>query len=401
MLVGCSSRAPARCCSAATIAAAPEAAKALLGYVPDQPFLYDKLTAKEFLRFICDLHRLERDDMADRSVDLLEEFGLLDRSEELIETFSHGMKQRLALAGALIHRPRILILDEPMVGLDPEGARELRRLIRRLAASGHDLPLDAQPARRRGALRPDRHPRPRPSDRRGDAFRAAPPGERAPELASNEGPSSPSSSRSPAPRTAGRERHQRRPPGTLTTLLAPRVLATRNALRRRPLRAWVLAALTACFWVGSFLLFAHTLRFFQTITALGPVLTQRLLVVLFVSFFASLLIRTVVTALTTYYLSADVRFLMVAPVPRRRLRQARCVETLVGSSWMVLLFGLPVFLAYGSVYGAGPLYYVATLATMIPFLAIPAALGVMLTTVLVLVFRPAACATCWSWRASR
>ena len=175
-------------------------------------------------------------------------------------------------------------------------------------------------------------------------------------------------------------------PVPLTTLLAPRVLATRNALRRRPLRAWVLAVLTACFWVGSFLLFAHTLRFFQTITALGPVLTQRLLVMLFVSFFAILLISNVVTALTTYYLSADVRFLMVAPVPRRRLHQARFVETLVASSWMVLLFGLPVFLAYGSVYGAGPLYYVATLATMIPFLAIPAALGVTITTVLVLVF---------------
>ena len=96
----------------------------------------------------------------------------------------------------------------------------------------------------------------------------------------------------------------------LTTLLAPRVLATRNALRRRPLRAWVLALLTAAFWVGSFVLFAQTLRFFQTITALGPVLTQRLLVMLFMSFFAILLISNVVTALTTFYLSAEVRFLL-------------------------------------------------------------------------------------------
>src|SRR5690606_19689967 len=94
----------------------------------------------------------------------------------------------------------------------------------------------------------------------------------------------------------------RRPEASLGALLAPRVLATRNALRRRPLRAWVLALLTAGFWVGSFLLFAQTLRFFQTITALGPVLTQRLLVMLFVSFFAILLISNVVTALTTYYL---------------------------------------------------------------------------------------------------
>lgn len=175
-------------------------------------------------------------------------------------------------------------------------------------------------------------------------------------------------------------------PAPLTTLLAPRVLATRNALRRRPLRAWVLAFLTAGFWIGSFFLFAHTLRFFQTITTLGPVLTQRLLVMLFVSFFAILLISNVVTALTTYYLSADVRFLMVAPLTRRRLHQARFLETLVASSWMVLLFGFPVFLAYGVVFHAAPLYYLAVLATLVPFLVVPAALGVSLTTALVLAF---------------
>ncbi len=173
---------------------------------------------------------------------------------------------------------------------------------------------------------------------------------------------------------------------SLATLLSPRVLATRNVLGRRPLRAWALAGLTALFWVGSFLLFAQTLRFFQTITALGPILTQRLLVMLFVSFFAVLLISNVVTALTTYFLSADVRFLLVAPVPRRRLHQARFVETLVASSWMVLLFGLPVFAAYGVVFQAGVLYYLAVLATLVPFLVIPAAIGVALTTVLVLVF---------------
>ncbi len=118
------------------LAREPEAAKALLGFVPDQPFLYDKLTAKEFLRFIGGLYRVDPRDIADRTVDLLEEFGLVDRTEELIETFSHGMKQRLALAAALIHRPRILILDEPMVGMDPQGALALRHLLGALAASG-------------------------------------------------------------------------------------------------------------------------------------------------------------------------------------------------------------------------------------------------------------------------
>ncbi len=118
------------------LAREPEAAKALLGYVPDQPFLYDKLTGMEFLRFVGGLYAMEASDVAERGVDLLEEFGLLDRAEELIETYSHGMKQRLAVASALVHRPRILILDEPMVGMDPQGALELRRLLGALAASG-------------------------------------------------------------------------------------------------------------------------------------------------------------------------------------------------------------------------------------------------------------------------
>ena len=141
------------------LATEPEAAKALLGYVPDQPFLYDKLTAKEFLGFIGGLYRVERDDIRERSLDLLEEFGLVERSEELVETFSHGMKQRLALAAALIHRPQILILDEPMVGMDPQGALALRHLLGGLAASGvtiflstHSLPVAEELCDRIGIL---------------------------------------------------------------------------------------------------------------------------------------------------------------------------------------------------------------------------------------------------------
>ena len=115
---------------------APEAAKALTGYLPDHPYLYDKLTAGEFLRFVSGLRGLPVDEGARRTSALLGEFGLTRQAGELIETFSHGMKQRLALAAALIHRPRILVLDEPMVGLDPQGARELRRLLATLAADG-------------------------------------------------------------------------------------------------------------------------------------------------------------------------------------------------------------------------------------------------------------------------
>ena len=115
---------------------APEAAKALTGYVPDQPSLYDKLTGAEFLRFMGGLYGVDPEEIEARSADLLEEFGLVDRAYELIETYSHGMKQRLTVAAALIHRPKILILDDPMVGMDPQGALALRRLLTGLAASG-------------------------------------------------------------------------------------------------------------------------------------------------------------------------------------------------------------------------------------------------------------------------
>jgi ABC-2 type transport system ATP-binding protein len=118
------------------IAREPEAAKAITGYVPDRPYLYDKLTAEELLRFVGGLYGIERTACAARSTALLEEFALAERRGELIETYSHGMKQRLALAAALIHRPRILVLDEPMVGLDPQGALDLRRLLRKLAGEG-------------------------------------------------------------------------------------------------------------------------------------------------------------------------------------------------------------------------------------------------------------------------
>jgi ABC-2 type transport system ATP-binding protein len=115
----------------------PEAAKALTGYLPDHPFLYDKLTGREFLRFVGRLHAVPERELALRGPELLSRFGLDERAaDELTETYSHGMKQRLALAAALVHRPRILVLDEPMVGLDPEGAVAFRRLLVELAASG-------------------------------------------------------------------------------------------------------------------------------------------------------------------------------------------------------------------------------------------------------------------------
>ena len=114
-------------------------AKRISGFVPDRPFLYEKLTALEFLRFCGDLYEVEPRARDERIERLLALFDLGEWSGELIESFSHGMKQRLAFSAALLHEPKVLVVDEPMVGMDPRGARILRSLLRSLAAGGTTL----------------------------------------------------------------------------------------------------------------------------------------------------------------------------------------------------------------------------------------------------------------------
>ncbi len=121
------------------LAADPVESKRRVGYVPDRPYLYDKLTAREFLKFIGRIYGMDAATIARRADGLLEENQLLDRADELIEAYSHGMKQRLVLASALLHDPKALIVDEPMVGLDPHGARRIKALFRRLADEGRTV----------------------------------------------------------------------------------------------------------------------------------------------------------------------------------------------------------------------------------------------------------------------
>src|SRR5207253_8965290 len=111
----------------------PDAGQPGAGWRPDHPFLYGKRPALEFLRVVGGLYGLGGAEAGRRARLLLEEFGLGRMAGELTETLSQGMRQRLALAAALVHRPRVLVPDEPMAGLDPEGALELRHLVRRLA----------------------------------------------------------------------------------------------------------------------------------------------------------------------------------------------------------------------------------------------------------------------------
>lgn len=115
----------------------PEEAKSILGFIPDRPYLYEKLTGLEFLEFVADLHGLDSGNhRRKRIAELLEFFDLEGWSRELVESYSHGMRQRLILAAAIVHRPKALIVDEPMVGLDPKGARLVKHLFLDLAKTG-------------------------------------------------------------------------------------------------------------------------------------------------------------------------------------------------------------------------------------------------------------------------
>jgi ABC-2 type transport system ATP-binding protein len=116
--------------------AEPLRAKALCGFVPDRPHVYEKLTGAEYLDFSADLYRVDPAAKVARRERLLELFDLAEWRHELAESYSHGMKQRLVMAAALVHAPRILIVDEPTVGMDPRGARLLKRIFRELAAGG-------------------------------------------------------------------------------------------------------------------------------------------------------------------------------------------------------------------------------------------------------------------------
>jgi len=114
----------------------PNQAKRVIGFIPDRPFIYEKLTALEFLRFIAGLYNLSSNGVEGKIDYLFGLFGLTDWQDELIESFSHGMKQRLVMASAFIHQPKLIIVDEPMVGLDPRGASLVKEVFRSFCTRG-------------------------------------------------------------------------------------------------------------------------------------------------------------------------------------------------------------------------------------------------------------------------
>jgi ABC-2 type transport system ATP-binding protein len=121
------------------LASNPVAAKSKLGFIPDRPFIYEKLTGAEFLRFVAGLYNQEGKQVEHRARELLALFDLEEWRDELVESYSHGMRQKLIISSAFVHRPEVIVVDEPMVGLDPKAARILKDLFREYTRRGHTI----------------------------------------------------------------------------------------------------------------------------------------------------------------------------------------------------------------------------------------------------------------------
>jgi ABC-2 type transport system ATP-binding protein len=121
------------------LAREPVRAKSKLGFIPDRPFIYEKLTGAEFLRFVAGLYEQEGPVVERRARELLALFDLEEWRDELVESYSHGMRQKLIISSAFVHRPDIIVVDEPMVGLDPKAARILKDLFREYTRRGHTI----------------------------------------------------------------------------------------------------------------------------------------------------------------------------------------------------------------------------------------------------------------------
>ena len=117
----------------------PTLAKAKLGFIPDRPFIYEKLTGAEFLRFVAGLYDQSGPAVERRAAELLALFDLEQWRDELVESYSHGMRQKLIISSAFVHRPEVIVVDEPMVGLDPKAARILKDLFREYTHRGHTI----------------------------------------------------------------------------------------------------------------------------------------------------------------------------------------------------------------------------------------------------------------------
>ncbi len=176
----------------------------------------------------------------------------------------------------------------------------------------------------------------------------------------------------------------------ILSLLQAKVLTYKNTSSRgskgKLLRYGVFLTMGLLFWLGTFLIFYKVLSYFSGIQVIGTLLSSKLLSMVFLAFFSLLIFSNVITALSTFFLSDDLQLLNALPISGPHLYASRFIENIVNSSWTVLFFSFPVFLAYGMVYSASPFYYFILTGVIIPFLLISSAIGIVLILLLVYIF---------------
>lgn len=176
----------------------------------------------------------------------------------------------------------------------------------------------------------------------------------------------------------------------MLVLLAPRYHALKNRFARLApqdgLKTAVIFILGALFWVFMFTVSVRVLTYFRGVEGLGDLLALRLLSMIMLTFFSILLFSNIITALSTFYISGELSILLSAPVRMEEIFRAKFMETIFDSSWMAMIYGFPVFVAYGAVFETTHGYYTAVVAVLIPFLMIAAAVGIIITMLLVNAF---------------
>ena len=169
-------------------------------------------------------------------------------------------------------------------------------------------------------------------------------------------------------------------------LLSPLWLSWKNDFRRGGNqwgRRLFLLGLALAFWFGTFFVIRRVLIYFQSVYELGPALAYQLLLIILLTFLSMLLFSNLVTSLSTFFLARDLDLVLSTPIPIGSFYYSRLITTTVNSSWMVLFFSLPIFVAYGSVFGGGMAFYLWVLLIVPLFLIIPASLGILITHLLV------------------
>jgi ABC-2 type transport system permease protein len=177
---------------------------------------------------------------------------------------------------------------------------------------------------------------------------------------------------------------------SIWTVLTPKWRSALARLREEQsgsgARAIVLGVVALVFWAGVFGIAYRVLRYFRGVEDIGNLIAAKVLGIILLAFLSILLLSNIITALSTFFLAKDLDLLVAAPISQSRLYAAKLIETVVHSSWMVALLALPIFTAYGIVYGGGFLFPVVALGAFIPYLVLPAVVGTAFTLILVNVF---------------